>query len=288
MPLITINRYYGPAKTPIKRPMSSTSIFTNIFAIIILVLSSSILIILILMASRYINQGKDDQSFMRIKEMFNILLPVIGTWMGTLLAFYFSKDNFAAASQQAKELAESMNPTDQILEVQKVTDVMIKPNDAMLLLLDDLADFKKQYLNDLIGKMAETQSERMPILQKDTLKFIFLIYRTTIERFKLGYLDGSIVVPGKTPLTHSEKTLTVNDMYESDYALFKLIQGLKYSFLPLTATLDKVKAAMQDNSICQDVFITQNGIRDEKVEGWITNNLVIEKAELFKKAGTKG
>jgi hypothetical protein len=38
-----------------------------------------------------------------------------------------------------------------------------------------------------------------------------------------------------------------------------------------------------DNVICQDVFITQTGNKEEKVEGWITNDLVIEKAELFKK-----
>ena len=288
MPLITINKLYGPNKAPIKRRTSSTSYFTNLFAIIILVLSSSILLILILMASKYINEGKDDQSFVRIKEMFNILLPVIGTWMGTLLAFYFSKDNFAAASQQAKDLAESMNGTDQILEVLKVTDVMIRPNAAMLLVLDDLADFKKQSLTSLIKKMTESQSERMPILQKGTMKFIFLLYRTTIERFILGYTDSDIKVNGKSPLQDLPKNLTVNDMFDSDYALFKSIQNLKYGFLPITATLDKVKAAMEDNSICQDVFITQNGNKDEKVEGWITNNLVIEKAELFKKAGTKG
>ena len=73
-------------------------------------------------------------------------------------------------------------------------------------------------------------------------------------------------------------------MYNSNFKLFKDIQNLKYFFLPVDATLDKAQSAMQDNSLCQDVFITKNGKPEEAVEGWVTNALVIEKSELFKKA----
>jgi hypothetical protein len=57
--------------------------------------------------------------------------------------------------------------------------------------------------------------------------------------------------------------------------------------MAITASLDQVKKAMQDNAICQDVFITKNGKKEEAIEGWITNNIIIEKAELFKKSGAK-
>jgi hypothetical protein len=42
---------------------------------------------------------------------------------------------------------------------------------------------------------------------------------------------------------------------------------------------------MQDNSLCQDVFITKTGKKTERIEGWITNTTVIEKSQLFAKAG---
>jgi hypothetical protein len=63
----------------------------------------------------------------------------------------------------------------------------------------------------------------------------------------------------------------------------RLIKDKK--FLPVTATLEEVRQLMLDNDICQDTFITKTGNKDEKVEGWITNNLIIEKTELFNKAG---
>ncbi len=265
--------------------------FTQVFAIILISLSGVILIILLIMGWHYIapsvkpDKTIDNSSFNNIKELFNILLPVIGTWMGTLLAFYFSKDNFAAANQQVKDLTDRITGTDQKLQLQKVSDVMIKVKDGMLLTLADEAAFKASQLDVLRKKMVETQTERLPILETGTLKFIFLIYRTTIDRFILGALEGTIHIPNKQITPQNKQNLTVQDMYDSDDPLFKQIQGVKYCFLPANATLDKAKEAMQDNTICQDVFITQNGTNDEPVLGWITNTLVIEKAELFKKAG---
>jgi hypothetical protein len=261
---------------------NQTKSFTNTFATVLIVLSGGVLLMLLIMAACYMC-NKD--AFANVKELFNILLPVIGTWMGTLLAFYFSKDNFAAASKQANELADKMNATDQTLQAFKVSDVMIKPTDGSLLELGSEKDFKDMSLKDLRAKMEETHSERLPILEKGTLKFIFLIYRTTVERFIVEFVDGHLKFPAELNPPRSKETLKVQDMYDSDFKLFKDIQNIQYCFLPVDTTLDKVKAAMQDNSICQDVFITQTGSREESVLGWITNNLVIEKAELFKKAG---
>ncbi len=264
----------------------SSNRFVNTFAFIISILSATILILLVIMA--WTNIGKDVPTSDNIKGLFNVLLPVIGTWMGTLLAFYFSKDNFEAASKQAQELAGQMNNTAGKLQDLKVGDIMIKPNDSSLLVVKDEADFKTKELKDLMEKMDESHSDRLPILQKDTLKFVFLIYRSTIERFIVALTTGSEVkIPGKTVTIDNIPDLTMDDMYQSNFKLFQEIMAIKNCFLPLTATLDKVQQAMVDNSVCQDVFITQTGNKDEKVEGWITNNMIIEKAELFKKAGAK-
>jgi hypothetical protein len=279
-----INNKKDPKKTDDQPDdgKNQTKSFTNTFATVLIALSGGLLLMLLIMAACYMC---DKNAFANVKELFNILLPVIGTWMGTLLAFYFSKDNFAAASKQANELADKMNATDQTLQAFKVSDVMIKPADGSLLALDNEQKFKEMTLTELRAKMEETHSERLPILEKVTMKFIFLIYRTTIERFLVEYDDKSIKFTAVRVPDRTRENLTVQDMYDSDFKLFKDIQNIQYCFLPVNTTLDKVKAAMQDNSICQDVFITQTGSREESVLGWITNNLVIEKAELFKKAG---
>jgi hypothetical protein len=259
--------------------------FVNTLALIIILLSAIMLIILIAMTWSHLTTG--DTSFENIKNLLGILLPVIGTWMGTILAFYFSKQNFEAANQRVKEMVNQITTTDEKLQVFKVADVMFKPDTSFLTLTNDEADFKAQKLSDLLTKMKESHSERMPVLQKNTLIFIFLIYRTTVERFVLGYNDDSIkLIPERLPKPPGED-LTVGDMFQSDYKEIKDILNTKNCFQPLTATLNEIKQAMQGNSMCQDVFITKTGSKEEPVEGWVTNDLIIEKAELFKKTGVK-
>lgn len=259
--------------------------FINTLAYTIVLFSAAVLIFLIVMASDHL-ADKDD-SFKSIKDFIGILLPLIGTWMGTILAFYFSKQNFEAANQRVREMVNQITTTDEKLETFNVADVMIKPDTAILTLVDNEADFKAKKLSDLLEKMKESHSERMPILQKNTLKFIFLIYRTTIERFILGCINGTIKLnPTKQPQPEIAN-MTVDDMFQSDYSIIKEIINIKNCFQPLSATLSEIKKAMQDNAMCQDVFITKTGSQDEPVEGWVTNNLIIEKAELFKRAGAK-
>src|SRR5690242_16592162 len=45
--------------------------------------------------------------FSRTTELiFNALLPLLGTWVGTVLAYYFSKQNFESATNSVQRMAE--------------------------------------------------------------------------------------------------------------------------------------------------------------------------------------
>lgn len=48
--------------------------------------------------------------FEYVKDILGMLLPVLGTWVGTVLAFYFSKENFVAAAQQTSNLVRQLTP----------------------------------------------------------------------------------------------------------------------------------------------------------------------------------
>jgi chemotaxis protein histidine kinase CheA len=65
-----------------------------------------------------------DKKIQVIQYVFTALLPLWGTWMGTVIAFYFSKANFQAANEGVKKLFEQMSPA-QKLESTKCKDVMI-------------------------------------------------------------------------------------------------------------------------------------------------------------------
>jgi len=260
--------------------------FINTLAFVIIGLSATILIVLICMTAAHLEpkDGKPDVAFSNIKELLTILLPLTGTWMGTILPFYFSKENFESANQRVNELVEKIQTPETNLKPVNVADIMLKPDNSSLLILQDMEEFKTLLLSDLMKKMTESHSERMPVLKANSLNFIYLIYRTTIERFMVGINDGTIhllnATGGENPIALN--ALTVADMLASDFKLIKDIDNVsqKDFFLPVNSSIGQVKKLMNDNPICQDVFITQNGRLDEAVLGWITNNLILEKADI--------
>jgi hypothetical protein len=274
--------------TPFNQWIKSIGII-HIIGIMIILLSVGILIYLLALARLYINASKDSDSFNHIKELFGMLLPVVSTWMGTVLAFYFTKENYEAANRNVSAMVTQVTAggIDGKLQELKASEIMLKPDTFCLKLVKDMDAFKAEKLCGLIDMMEKTHSERMPVLQEGSMKFVFLIYQQTIDRFISGVSKGTIKL--KDDAKKETADLTVQDMLDSDFPLIKNISSLSFKdyFLPVTATMSEVKEKMQDNAVCQDVFLTKTGSSDEPVLGWVTNNLVIEKAELFKRAGTK-
>jgi CBS domain-containing protein len=251
---------------------------------IITIVVSAIIIIGLIVISCFIIFG-NSALFTNVKELFAILLPVVGTWVGTVLAYYFSRENFEAASRSVNELVSKVTSPEDRFEELKVTDIMLQAKDFTSILVEDFKAYQATKIAELISLMAKTNSERIPFLEKDSKKFIFLIYRTTVERFLLGYQSGTIKL--KDSATIDTKDLTIKNMFESDFPLAKEILNITGIFLPMTATLAEARKKMQETSLCNDVFITRTGNKDEAVEGWITDYIIIEKAELFKKPDTK-
>jgi len=77
----------------------SKSSFRDKMGVIMIILSIGLLITLTILSIRVINSPDTTEKFKDIKDLFGMLLPLIGTWVGTVLAYYFSKDNFEAASK---------------------------------------------------------------------------------------------------------------------------------------------------------------------------------------------
>ncbi|HEY5590898.1 MAG TPA: hypothetical protein VIK55_07750 [Paludibacter sp.] len=83
---------------------------------VIMIILFGLLITLTILSIRVINSPDTTEKFKDIKDLFGMLLPLIGTWVGTVLAYYFSKDNFEAASktdevkQRYDELSRVFNP----------------------------------------------------------------------------------------------------------------------------------------------------------------------------------
>ena len=65
-------------------------------------------------------------------------MPLFGTWVGTILAFYFSKANFEAATKSVTKIAETkIASIDEKLSATLVSEKMINPEDLDLIKVID-------------------------------------------------------------------------------------------------------------------------------------------------------
>jgi hypothetical protein len=215
------------------------------------------------------------------REVFNALLPVFGTWVGTLLAFYFSRENFEAASKSVREMAQAVTGAEK-LQSTPVKLVMIRP-DRIETLPDPLLNKKDAEitLTELINHLQHgTKRDRLPIF-KDNKKVgpaERVLHRSIVEKF---IAQATLQQPPLKPIGE----LTLADLM-ADPQLGKVVLG-SFALVKSDATLadaknemDKTSAALGRAGNCYDVFVTENGKPEETVIGWVTNDIINENAKV--------
>lgn len=248
---------------------------TNTVAIIIIILSGAVLIALIIMAWTKLCSPQ----FSNAKDLFGIVLPIIGTWMGTVLAYYFSKENFKAASDSNVALMKQITGSDDKLKATNVSD------DGVMRLLKDISYNKdiaskddKDILvqKDLIGFIDENKKgDRLPILNdKNILRYI--IHESTLNEFVRKFSTGNYDLLKATKLEEISLDQMINNT-DGDLKN-KIIKSA--AFVSKSATLFEANQKMINNPLCQDVFVTDSGNENETVIGWITNNRIAELAKV--------
>ncbi|PYJ66774.1 MAG: hypothetical protein DME76_16260, partial [Verrucomicrobia bacterium] len=80
----------------------------------ILAIASLIIVVAGINAIRAPSPENNAQFFDTAKYVLDVLLPVIGAWVGTVLAFYFGQVNFEAASKSAANLVRQLSPREKL------------------------------------------------------------------------------------------------------------------------------------------------------------------------------
>jgi hypothetical protein len=203
------------------------------------------------------------------KELFSTLLPMLGTWVGTVLAFYFSKENFAAAAQQTATLVKQLTP-DQRLQTIAVSDVMIPMSLAATYALQEGGAPNVNLKRDiLLGALGDRKYNRLPIVDQATGQVKYVAHRSIIDRFIAAKATGGAA--------HGVDDLTLADLID-DNRIGRVIAG--FGTVGPDAKLNAVKAQMDGNRECADVFVTQDGTKGARAIGWITNVIVAERSKL--------
>jgi hypothetical protein len=191
------------------------------------------------------------------KTLLASVLPVLGTWVGTVLAYYFAKENFESAARTTKELVG----IEERLRSVPVTTAMIPIEKADKKQLGATETPENLQLKELLKIMDTTHRNRLPVLSA-TGAAIYVIHRSSLTEF---IAQRSLDAARHETL----EELTIKDLKEKRVDLFRAITG--WACVKRTATLAEAKKAMEDLLDCSDVFVTESGRPSEPVIGWITN-----------------
>jgi hypothetical protein len=209
------------------------------------------------------------------ETVFTAVLGVAGTWVSTILVFYFTKENFQAAQTavnaavgatvQAAQ-ASSTGRTDSTLSA------AMTPLEKLQKIELSGANAETSLPLGTLCKIVSSQDVRVPVLVDGVAKYI--VHGASVFRFMADRaLDKNPVV-----LDGSTANTTFKEM--TDYKLKNgPNQGKTYGdvlstfvLLPVTGVLSTAKSELMKTAGAQDVVVTQTGALGEKMLGMITSD----------------
>jgi CBS domain-containing protein len=210
--------------------------------------------------------GEDNESG---ELVFTAIIGLVGAWIGTILAFYFSKDNFEAASKATQDLVVKLTGEQRLKSI-TVEEAMMKLESMNYFILKETED--KIKIKDLLVKFS--QFNRLPVFS-EKLRLIYIIHKSVVNQFI------SECAMGKHPDIKKElEKLTLQDLNSIETNLTQIKEGFVTVSPEDNLAIAKKKMESNKKALCSDVFVTENGTTDSKVIGWITNLIINEKSSV--------
>jgi hypothetical protein len=187
------------------------------------------------------------------RNIFNVILPVFASWVGTVLAFYYGRENFESANQEVRKMVQQLTPEQRSKElVSKHMRPLLSMAYFQILKGKSDADYKLSELRTKFGG----NITRLPIIDADK-KPKYMIHESSLNKYtKAGGQD-----------TDTLETFINNQKAEG------IEYGFNKGFIVVSeqVTLGAAKRKMEDTPTCQDIFITKEGSKSEPLSGWISD-----------------
>jgi len=253
------------SKTPSAASVEADSATRSHIAPIVLLVGSVAIVVLalaLIISFIVLSVYKTDVVSQRVDTLlsgvFNAVLPVVATWVGTVLAFYFGSENFRQAALQTRE-ALSLTPK------RKITDVMIPFERIARLDADSDADAEGKSMESVIHTMSEAAT-RVIVFNRATQEPIFVI-RSSVPPMPPGWMKGDYTVGD------GSKDKTIHDYLEfvdRDAQKKNRIDAKNFQFIDENATPEEALAFMAKARV-DDLFITKDG-KQGRVLGWAASH----------------
>jgi hypothetical protein len=227
----------------------------NFIAVSITILSAIVTIFVICVAL-----GQKEFEFIA-----SSLFPLIGTWMGAIIAYYFAKENFDAAASQYNKVIDKLTPEQQLGSI-SVSSAMKLIKNAQVIQYDEFAD--KSVYTDLLNNPNMNSFNRYMFLKNNKCQYI--LHRSTLDRA----LTQHVSVANSKP-----EDLKLKDVINSTDEHIKGYVEKGIEFISLDANLLDAKNLIIKNKYCLDIIVTLNGVKGEDALGWITDVIISEKVK---------
>ena len=198
--------------------------------------------------------------------VFTSVLPLLGTWVGTVLAFYFTKESLESASRTTLNVVRSIN---QKLASIPVLQAMMKAGDVVKATVASgtVGDLPLATIDSLFKTALPNgrNISRLPIVN-GAGACIGIVHRSVWMEMQVGGVKLSPAVD----VTKDTLAKLLPQKSLAGKTFDDIVKGT-IAFVASGQTLEDAKRAMEALSLCQDVFVTQSAKADEPMLGWISN-----------------
>lgn len=216
------------------------------------------------------------------ERVFNTTMPLFGTWMGSLIAFYFAKENLDAAAESSRKLTNAsislMSTGTDKLETIRVSAVInsrflreyigtafageanqpnIVAGESNLEEKQGNDVIQERKLEDILKRMEQYSRKRLPIFGLEKLSSDL-----TGDKLKLLVYYDDIVKYGKD---NGGETL-------SDFVASPSVVSKTFIFVGPAISLAEADRERLKKPGCRDIFVTDNGLSSGKVVGYLTDS----------------
>jgi hypothetical protein len=207
------------------------------------------------------------------REIFSALIPLFSTWVGTILAFYFSRANFEAANKAVGDANRAVGQAldkltpDERLQRTSVGQVMKNRKAIQGIKLSPTKDETKTFISEIRELIDKGFSRVIIFSESDAVKYVIpdAVFNKFVADSALG---ATPVDPANTTLA----TLLATKLGDKDYKL----AATRFAVVKADATLKDARDAMVAVADAKDAFVTKTGKVEEPVEGWLTNTDIMK------------
>lgn len=216
----------------------------------------------------YRDDGKKDALLQTSQLVFSTLVPLLATWVGTVLAFYFTKENLRESANSTISL---MNAIQQKLSSSRVSDAMIAL-DSIVFQRVPAGGIAVVKISDVEAKFGQKTKAGNPIsrllmfAEDDTA--VAILHDSTWWKM---LNEGLAQVPPVDRVAGTLQNLIGLPSGQPDYASYQDFMTGTLAFVGREQTLADAKSKMESVARCKDVIVTATGKRNEKVMGWVTD-----------------